>query len=857
MIVVAALLGLSLGLQSPSQVRDPQTQPSTHGPIAAPTDSSASATRASTSPVIDAKDDDEIWRTAPPITHFQEWRPNEGKEARFKTEAKIAYDASNLYVFVRAFDPHPDSIKKLLERRDSFTASDMIWIFVDSYHDKRTGFEFGVNAAGVKMDQAIYDDGNEDGAWDGVWDVATHIDSLGWTAEFKIPLSQMRYGKEREHTFGIMIDRDVYRYNERYIWPLLRQSKPGFVSQFGSLQGMDDLEAPRKLEAMPYVVTKNASKIVNNAWDQKSNVAVGGDLKYRIAPNVTLDATVNPDFGQVESDPSVLNLSAYESFFDERRPFFVAGRGLFRADVNCSAVNCWGESLYYSRRIGRTPELAGVYGDTVPQQPTTILGAAKLIGRFPTGTTVGLLDASTQRAASPGDTTYDPGTNFAVMRATQDFRGGNSAIGTMLTAVNRRLDQWSSPYLASSAYVGSLDFRHRFLKNNYEISGTLDRSTVRGSQAVIASLQNNGVHEYQRPDANLPLDSTRTSLGGDAEEAHLGKIGGGFLLWESTYSRRSPGFEVNDLGYLRRADQKSWSTWAGLFDRKTRFFYTRFQLNNNWWQWWTTDGLPLERAYNTNTHITFKNNMGWHMGGTVGQIGKTYDDRTARGGPAVRQDLYVSPWLSINGDDRKAIVPYFNSNYFESSDKRNWSWNVSPEIDTKMMGRFSSALSLGWTHNVQDNQWYGKFNDPAGTHYTFAHLDQHTTSLTARFNYTFTPNVSLQTYAQPFVSKGTYTNVRQLSPTPRADKYDDRYAPYINPTVTDNPGGFNFKAFQSNVVFRWEYKPASTLFLVWNQGRQGFAGAEGTNAFQGDVRDLFGLHPANTFLVKMSYWLNR
>jgi hypothetical protein len=813
--------------------------------------------RAVASPVIDAKDDDEIWRTAPPIKQFREWRPNEGKEARFKTEAKIAYDASNLYVFVRAFDPHPDSIKRLLERRDSFTASDMIWIFVDSYHDKRTGYEFGVNAAGVKMDQAIYDDGNEDGAWDGVWDVATHIDSLGWTAEFRIPLSQMRYSKEREHTFGIMIDRDVYRYNERYIWPLLRQSKPGFVSQFGSLHGMDDLEAPRKLEAMPYVVTKSASKIVNNTWAQKSNVSVGGDLKYRIAPNVTLDATVNPDFGQVESDPSVLNLSAYESFFDERRPFFVAGRGLFRADVNCSAVNCWGESLYYSRRIGRTPELSGIYGDTVPQQPTTILGAAKVIGRFPTGTTVGVLDAATQRASSPGDTTYDPATNFAVMRATQDFRGGNSAIGGMVTAVNRRLDRWSSPYLASSAYVGSLDFRHRFLGNNYEVSGTIDKSTVRGTQAVIASLQNNGVHQFQRPDANLPLDSSRTSLGGDAEEAHLGKIGGGFLLWESTYSRRSPGFEVNDLGYLRRADQKSWSTWAGLFDRKTRLFYTRFQLNNNWWQWWTTDGLPLERAYNTNTHINFKNNMGWHMGGTVGQLGKTYDDRAARGGPAVRQDVYISPWLSINGDDRKAVVPYFSSNYFQSSNKRNWSWNLSPEIDVKAMGRFSSAISLGWTHNVTDNQWYGRFTDAGGTHYTFAHLDQHTTYVTARLNYTFTPNVSLQTYAQPFVSKGTYSNVRQLSATPRADKYDDRYAPFINPSVTTNPGGFNFKAFQSNVVFRWEYKPASTLFVVWNQGRQGFAGQEGTNAFRGDVRDLFSLHPANTFLVKMSYWLNR
>src|SRR3954470_5401362 len=567
------LLGLVFNMQVMAQASQPMRADGSKAPprtIALPTDSSATALRADANIVIDGRDADAAWQSAPPITGFQEWRPTEGKPARFKTEAKISYDASNLYVFVRAFDPHPDSIKKLLERRDTFTSSDMIWIFVDSYHDKRTGYEFGVNAAGVKMDQAIYDDGNEDGAWDAVWDVATRIDSAGWTAEFRIPLSQMRYSRDREHTFGIMVDRDVYRYNERYIWPLLRQSKPGFVSQFGSLHGMDDLENPRKLEAMPYVVTKSASTIVNNAFAQKANLAVGGDLKYRVASNVTLDATINPDFGQVESDPSVLNLSAYESFFDERRPFFVAGRGLFRADVNCSAVNCWGESLYYSRRIGRTPELAGTYGDTVPQQPVTILGAGKLLARFPKGTTVGLLEAATQRETNPGDTTYSPSTNYAVLRATQDFRGGSSGIGTMITAVNRRMDQWSSPYLATSAYVGSLDFRHRFFKNTYEITGNLDRSLVRGSTGVIASLQNNGVHQYQRPDANLPLDSTRNSLAGDAEELAVGKIGGQHMMFNSAYSRRSPGFDVNDLGYLRRADQVSWSTWAGYFDRQDR-----------------------------------------------------------------------------------------------------------------------------------------------------------------------------------------------------------------------------------------------------------------------------------------------
>ena len=859
-MIAAALLGLALSVQAIQQsppAGRPDGRPSASITVPAPTDTSATAVRATSAPVIDGRDDDQVWASTPVISAFQEWRPTEGKPARFKTEAKIAYDESNLYVYVRAFDPHPDSIKRLLERRDSYTSSDMIWVFVDSYHDRRTGYEFGVNAAGVKLDQAVYDDGNEDGAWDAIWDAATRIDSLGWTAEFRIPLSQMRYSRDKAHTFGIMIDRDVYRYNERYIWPLLRQSKPGFVSQFGSLHGLDDLEAPRKLEAVPYVVTKSSNKIVNNAFSQKSNVAAGADVKYRIAPNLTLDATINPDFGQVESDPAVLNLSAYESFFDERRPFFVAGRGLFRLDVNCSAVNCNGENLFYSRRIGRTPELAGIYGDTVPLEPITILGAGKLIGRFPTGTTIGVLDAVTQREASPGDTTYDPATNFAVLRATQDFRKGNSTIGAIVTATNRRLDQWSSPYLTSSAYAAALDFRHRLLKNRYEISGSFDQSRVQGSPSVLLNIQRSGVHNFQRPDADLPLDLNRTVLGGNAEELKFGKIDGKNLLFESAWQRRSPGFEINDLGFLRRADQVSWNTWAGFFDRRPHWFYTRFQLNNNWWQYWTTDGLPLERAYNTNTHINFKNNWGWHMGGTIGQLGKTYDDRAARGGPAIRQDRYIAPWLFINGDDRKAIVPYFNLNYFRGDGGRTSSWSLGPEIDYKVLGRFSSVFLLNWSHDIRDNQFYGRFNDAAGDHYTFAHLDQHTTSATVRLNYTFTPDISLQTYLQPFVSKGTYSNVRQLSATPRADAYDDRYAPYINPAVTTDPGGFNFKQLSSNVVFRWEYRPGSTLFAVWNQGRQGFLPREGGDNFRGDVRDLFGLHPANTFLVKMSYWLNR
>ena len=858
MIGVVALAGLAFSLQASVQSAGSPTPARTPAPHRAATDTGVAATRAEGAPIIDGRDDDAVWREAPPITAFKEWRPNEGKAPRFKTEAKVAYDAANLYVIVRSFDPAPDSIKTLLERRDSWTSSDMVWIMVDSYHDRRTGYEFGVNAAGVKIDMAVYDDGNEDQAWDAVWDVATRIDSLGWVAEYRLPLSQMRYSSDKSHVFGLTILRDLSRYSERYSWPLMRQSKPGWVSQFGVLEGLDELESPRRLEAMPYVVTKHATEVIDNRFQNKSRVSMGGDLKYRVAPNITLDATINPDFGQVESDPSVLNLTAYESFFDERRPFFVAGQGLFRFSVNCSAVNCNGENLYYSRRVGRTPTLAGTYGDTVPLQPTTILGAGKLIGRFPTGLTVAVMDAMTKRASSPGDTTFEPTTNFTVVRASQDLRKGNSGVGAMFTAVNRRMDQWSSPYMTSSAYVGALDFRHKFLRNNYEVNGTFDYSRVSADAQAMLSLQQSAVHYYQRPDADLPLDPNRTLLTGDAEELSVGKVGGKHFMFNSAYSRRSPGFEINDMGYLQRADQQSWSTWAGFFDRQERYFYKRFQWNWNWWQYWTTKSLPLEAAVNTNMHINLKSNWGWHMGGTLGQLGTVYDDRAARGGPAIRQNRYLAPWFFINGDDRRSIVPNFNLNVFRSDGGRTRSMSFGPGVDLKLLGRFSSSLSLNHSHNIRDNQWYGLNTDTLDVEqYTFARLDQRTTSATMRLNYTFTPSVSLQAYAQPFVSKGTYGNLRALSSTPRAKRYEDRYTLFADSALTNDPGGFNFKALQSNLVFRWEYAPGSTMFAVWNHGRQGYDSAEGTNSFKGDVQDLFSLHPANTFLIKMSYWLNR
>src|SRR5712691_7504595 len=384
----------------------------------------ATATLAAHPPVIDGRDDDDVWRQATPITEFREWQPHEDGPARFPTMAKVAYDARTLYVFVRCFDPHPDSILKLLARRDSWPPSDHVLILIDSYHDRRTGYEFGVNPAGVKLDASISNDGNEDNAWDGVWDVATTVDSLGWTAEFRIPLSQLRYPKTATHTFGIAISRDIYRYTERIAWPVFHVSRAGLSSQFGDLAGLDGLGSPRRLEVTPYTVTKNVSVPTATGFGRDQDATAGADFKYGVTSNLTVDGTINPDFGQVEADPSVLNLSAFETFFQERRPFFVEGSGIFRFDVDCSAVNCHGEGLFYSRRIGRAPQLGDAYGDAGSPTASRILGAGKL----------------THRVAGRADTTIEPRTNYTVVRLQQDLRGGQSGVGVIFTGVNRGLD---------------------------------------------------------------------------------------------------------------------------------------------------------------------------------------------------------------------------------------------------------------------------------------------------------------------------------------------------------------------------------------------------------------------------------
>ena len=843
---------------------DAQTSASApKAPPAAPAPAPASATvatavRAVKKPVIDGRDDDEVWREAQPITGFRQFSPVANGDARFRTEAKVAYDNENFYVFLRMYDPHPDSILRLLGRRDVRVATDQIKIIIDSYHDKRTGYEFAVNPAGVKRDYAVYNDITEDQSWDAVWEAGTTVDSLGWTAEFRIPLSQMRYADAKTHSFGFGVWRDIDRFKERDSWPVYQQTDARLMSQLGTVEKIDGIPSPRRLELAPYVVTKNVSRdpLAGNARDQK--LSAGADIKYGLTSNLTLDATVNPDFGQVESDPSVLNLSAFETFFAEQRPFFLEGTGIYSFQVNCSVATCNNEGLFYSRRIGRAPQLGYLYGDASSPTATTILGAAKLTGRLSSGTSLGVLDAVTQRADGPLGQTLEPTTNYAVVRGQQDLRGGESGIGIILTGVDRRNDSWTSDLLTRDAYVAATDFRHRFSNRRFEVTGSIDASRIGGSPASILATQTDPVHYFQQPDGALHVDPTRTSLSGDAEQLTFGKVGGGITRFQTSYNRMSPGFEANDLGYLQRADLQNWSNWFSLNFVTPALFWNSAFLNFNEWNYWNTAGLLLDRAVNTNWHFILRNNLEVDMSATASQLPGTFSDRASRGGPAVRHSPFFNGNLAVVGDNRKQVIPTLSMNVGRSDYGRGHYYELDPSVDFRVSSRFHMNVGVSYNHNRDDSQWYGNFTDSVdATHYTFAHLDQQTLSSTVRIDYTATPTLTFQIYASPFVTKGTFTNIRELN-DPRAEDYDERYKPYTDASVLANqPSGFNVKQFRSNAVMRWEYRPGSTLFLVWTQQRQGDLPFAGDDSFGGDYHGLFSLHPDNTFLVKMSYWFNR
>ncbi|MEZ4414989.1 MAG: DUF5916 domain-containing protein [Gemmatimonadota bacterium] len=816
------------------------------------------AIRAEVPPQIDGRDGDAVWLRAPAQTGFRQFDPQPDAAPSLPTEFKVAYDDDNLYVFVRAFDSHPDSIRRALTRRDVRGPSDQISLYVDSYNDRRTGFAFHVNPDGVKRDFSIFNDGNEDVSWNGVWDVVPRVDSLGWTAEFQIPLSQLRYADAADHTFGFGVWRDIERYNETVAWPLFSRTTSGLISQLGQLEGLAGLGSTRRTEVTPYVLTRNVSRPTGGGFERDQQLAVGGDLKIGLTPNVTLDATLNPDFGQVEADPAVLNLTAFETFLSERRPFFVEGTGLYSFQLNCYiVVDCsTNEGLFYSRRIGRSPSLSGQYGDARTPTATPIAAAAKLTGRTAGGFSFGALDAFTQQVEGAQGRTVEPRTNYAVLRAQQDFRDGDAGISWIGTAVNRAMDDFSAPWLHESAYVSGVTFRNRFSDRRYEVAGSFAYSRVAGSAEAIARTQRGSVHYYQQPGDELVFDSTRTSLSGYAAQLKFGKYGGGITRFETSLVQQSAGFEPNDLGFLRRADIVDWSTWAALSFRTPTRVYRWAQVNANHWEHWTTSGLRLESAINLNGHMGLHSNWDVHLGGTLGDLGESYCDRCTRGGPSVRDSRGFYPWGGINSDSRRTLAGGMWVNLGFADEGQTRTTNLSPYLRFRFSDRFTTSVGANIFRADRDAQWYGNFSDGPGTvHYSFAHLDQRTVSFNLRVNYTATPDLTFEFYGEPFASSGTWSDVREISATPDAPAYQDRYQPFTPPA--GSPASFSFRQLRTNAVVRWEYRPGSTLFLVWAHGREAFAEDQSRRPWRQDFDGLFDLHPDNTFLIKVAYWLNR
>jgi hypothetical protein len=842
-------LALFVALHPAAAQRQEGSAVSAGGGAAAPI-TLATASRATQAVVIDGREDDDVWKDAMVVDGFRTFTPVQNGDPRFRTVAKVAYDDKNLYVFTRMYDSRPDSIVGLLSRRDVRTSSDWIKIMLDPFHDRRSGFEFCVNPAGVKRDYAIIDDGMEDISWDAVWDVGTRVDSLGWVAEFKIPLNQLRYANASDHTFGIMIWRDVARFNERYSWPNYDRNSSGISSKFGDVTGINGISSPRRMELAPYSVaqTANAQSATPGQYDMKSQSRVGADLKYGVTSNLTLAATINPDFGQVEADPSQVNLSGFESFFSERRPFFLEGQGAFSSNIN----------MLYSRRIGRAPQLGGTYYDVDNVNNSTILGAGKLTGRLSNGVNIGILNAVTQREEGALDSsgiaqTIEPQTNYFAGRASKDFRSGASAIGGMVTAVNRNTDQFTESFLRKDAYAGTLDFRHQFLKRNYQISGHLSGSRVSGSAAAITATQKNLGHNYQRPDDDRAVDPNATSLAGYGGALYFNKRAGGRTIGNLGVEMFSPGFEINDLGFLNKVGYKGQWAWLQYQWNTPKKLYRQGNVNFNQWQNWSWDNIRTELGGNVNTHWELPNGMWLRSGIGVNGL-SSYCDDCLRGGPVVASDPSPNGWWEIDGDPRGHIVPNVFGSWTKGSGGRGHNWSVSPNVNYRVGSSLNGSLSYNYYHGVTPRQFNGIFGEIGSdtTHYTVARIEQTQTSVTVRAAYTMTPTLSLEVFGSPFAAKGDYSDWLQVI-DPRARNWDNRYAPY---TQGGDPGAFDFKQYRSNTVLRWEYRPGSTVYVVWAQERtQSIGGAVARTAPQG-LEELTKAHPNNVFLIKGSYWFS-
>lgn len=847
---------------------------------------------------LDGKLDDPIWQTAPPATGLRQNQPHAGDPATQRTEVRFAFDEAAIYVGARMFDDSGAAgVRTRLARRDADISTDYVQVIFDTYHDHIGRLFFLVNPSGVKQD-ANGLGGGGDPSWDPVWEVQTNIDSLGWTAEMRIPFSQLRYpSTSEEQTWGLQIWRQENRLNELSQWAWWGLEETGGPPRFGHLSGLVIRHPPGRAEVVPYVVGRSAN-IPGDETDpffdpHAMDGRVGGDAMLRVTSNLTLNATVNPDFGQVEVDPAVVNLSAFETFFDEKRPFFVEGAGYFGlGGLNCFfCSNVSSLSMLSTRRIGRPPQISPFRGGlAVPvdfadiPENSTILGAAKLTGRTRTGWSIGALDAVTRRESAPvqfadatrGRFEVEPATNYFAARVAKDLSGGATQVKAMATSVYRDLgDPYLQTRLSHHAEVLGVSGDTWWSKRTYRLMAQLAGTQVSGDTAAMRRIRFGSAHFFQRPDRTDPgaARAPHTSMSGLGGYARLSKEAG-HMLWELSTNFRTPAYNNNDIAFFSRADY--WWMGANIFPLWTKptKWYRQLYLIGGAQQQYNFDGDLNDRQFHAYAQVQTLSY--WQVSAFWIHSPSVFDDRLTRGGPVVRRPGFNYTSVNINTDSRKKIVGQFNTDRgCNTQGDCNHSFNLSLELRPR--SNVTVTLGPSISHSETGFQFVGSYTDPTerrfyGTRYVFAHLEQNSLSMDTRVNVTFSPTLTLEMFLQPLIAAGDFSRYNQFAAprsaqrlefgrdfgtvavTPAGIQVDADTLGGGAPTFTFPDPTFTFRSLRGNAVVRWEYRPGSTLFLVWT--RSGASSlSRGQIDFGDDARALFQGPSENIFLVKMTYWL--
>jgi hypothetical protein len=816
---------------------------------------------------VDGRLVEPAWTLAEPVTGFTQHTPRPGDPASQRTEVKVLYDDEAVYVGARMYDSVSAAIVGRLGRRDSDTQSDLFEVDFDSYHDHRTSFQFVVNALGVKSDQVGSNDFSfGDPAWDPVWDAATQRDSLGWMAELRIPLSQLRFSSAPVQVWGVNFFRYVQRTGEFSVWAFWAPTDQGYASFFGHLLGLENLPQPRRLEVLPYaagIEEHTDPGAPNNPFNDGSREIgrVGVDLKYGLTSDLTLNATVNPDFGQVEADPAEVNLTAYETYFSERRPFFVEGANIF-SGISPGMIPVSGPQFLYSRRIGRAPQGSpvdrGAGAFTDEPTSTTILGAAKLSGRTAGGWSLGVLDAVTAREYAAVDSAgvrfrdeVEPAANYAALRAKREFGAGMTTLGFTGTAVNRRIDDPRLAFLRTAAYAGGLDLGHRFAHGRYSFFAALAGSYIRGDTLAIQLAQRSSARYYQRPDAGyVSYDPAKTSLAGWNAVLGFSKDQGA-TFYAVGAEATSPGWEINDLGYKTRSDRLSLFVGGGQRWTQPGRVFRNGQVSANVSLGWNFGG---DRT-TANGALSAYGNLLNHWGGGLGVSGslQVVNDGLLRGGPAGLSPASWSAFADLYSDDRKPVQGFLFANYVRNT-LGGWMAGSSASVGIRPWPTVSISAGPSYSIGLSSQQYVTSVADTTavatfGRRYVFAEVYQHTLDLTTRLDVTLTPNLSLQLYVQPFVATGDYRRIKQLLAPRTTD-----YGTFADSASLGNPS-FGYRSLRGNSVLRWEYRPGSTLFLVWTTSCSASSPSPAFDA-SSDLRRLCQGRADNAFAVKASWWLN-